>query len=250
MEFLNAEPPINSNNFPECNDTKEIRYYIFEIKTESFTKNGEITEYSRTARVDKREKVCEIVKKLLDRGENYLRHQSHVDNIATVLPMIQESFSGKYIELDFSGNLALKPKHEVQDAHFSGKQYSLHCSIVEPGENKHVYHLSDDTNHDPAFGNEVLEDIFKSWNITDETIKYKSDNAPTQDKNEFTFQSMMNLSNKYNVRIIHNCGAAGLGKGFIDTISILGVKAVLRRDFVSDDSWFGSSNDICEYLSS
>ena len=41
-------------------------------------------------------------------------------------------FSGKYIQLDCSENLVLKPKHEVQDAHFSGKKYSLHCSIVEP----------------------------------------------------------------------------------------------------------------------
>ena len=29
-------------------------------------KNGKITEYSRTPRVNKKEKVCEIVKKLLD----------------------------------------------------------------------------------------------------------------------------------------------------------------------------------------
>ena len=131
-EFLNSEPPINSNNFPECNDTKESRYFIFEIKTESFTKNGKITEYSRTARVDKKEKVCEVVKKLLDRGESYLRYRFHVDNIAAVLPTIRESFPDKYIELDFSENLALKSNHEVQDDHFSGKQYSLHCSIVEP----------------------------------------------------------------------------------------------------------------------
>ena len=52
--------------------------------------------------------------------------------------MIWERFTGKYIELDFSKNLALKPKFQVQDAHFSGKQYSLHCSVVEPGENKYV----------------------------------------------------------------------------------------------------------------
>ena len=100
--------------------------------------------------------------------------------ITAVLPMIRESFSGKYIELDFSENLALNPKHEVQDAHFSGKHYSLHCSIVEPGENKYVYHLSDDTNDDPVFVNEVLEDIFKRWNIKDEIIIIKSDNAPTR----------------------------------------------------------------------
>ena len=132
-------------------------------------------------------------------------------NIEAVLPMIRESFLGKYIELYFSENIALKWKHKVWDAHFSGKQYS-HCSIVEPGENKYVYYLSDDTNHDPVFVNEVLEDIFKFWNITDETIIIKSDNAPTQYKNKFVFQSMMNRSIKCNVRIIRIYGAAVHGK--------------------------------------
>ena len=82
-------------------------------------KNGKITKYLRTARVDKKQKVCEIVKKLLDRGESYLRHRSHVYNIAAVLPMIRESFSGKYIDLDFSENIVLKPKHEVFSSVFN-----------------------------------------------------------------------------------------------------------------------------------
>ena len=133
-----------------------------------------------------------------------------MDNIAAVLPMIRESFSGK---LDFSENVGLKPKHEVQNAHFSGKQYSLHCSIVKPGDNKYVFHLSDDTNHDPLFANEILKDIFKRWNIKDEAIIIKGDNAPTQCKNKFAFQPMMNISNKYNVRIICIYGGAGHGKG-------------------------------------
>ena len=72
-----------------------------------------------------------------------------MNNIAVVLPMIRESFSGKYIELDLSKNLALNRKHKVQDANFSEKQYSVHNSIAEPGENKYVYCLSDDANHDP-----------------------------------------------------------------------------------------------------
>ena len=80
-EFLNSEPPINLNNFTDYNDTKEISYYTFEIKTESCTKNGKITEYSHTAQVDEKEKVCEIVKKLLDRSKCYLPHRSHVDDI-------------------------------------------------------------------------------------------------------------------------------------------------------------------------
>ena len=53
--------------------------------------------------------------------------------------------------MDFSENLALKTKSEFQEAHFSGKQYTLHCIIVHPGEVKFTYHLSDDTTHDPNF---------------------------------------------------------------------------------------------------
>ena len=110
--------------------------------------------------------------------------------------------------------------------------------------------MSDDTNHDPVFVNEVLEHIFKCWNIKDETIIIKSDNSPTQYKNKFAFQSMMKLSNKYNVRIIRVYGAAGHGKGLIDAMSTFGVKTILRRDIVSHDCWFQSSTDIYEYLSS
>ena len=58
--------------------------------------------------------------------------------------MTRERLTGKYIKLDFSENLALS-LFEVQDAYFSGKQYSLHCLIVEPGENKY------DINHDSIF---------------------------------------------------------------------------------------------------
>ena len=49
---------------------------------------------------------------------------------------------------------------EVPEVHFLGKQYSLHCSIVQPGDDKFAYHLSDDTTHGPSFVHQVLEDIF------------------------------------------------------------------------------------------
>ena len=84
-------------------------------------------------------------------GDSYLRHRSHVQNINEKFPLIKGAFSGPYVELDFSENLAMKPKFEAQDAHFSGKQYTLHCSIVEPSDPKYVYHMCDDTTHDPTF---------------------------------------------------------------------------------------------------
>ena len=32
--------------------------------------------------------------------------------------------------MDYSQNIALKPKHEVQSAHFSGKEQTLHCTVL------------------------------------------------------------------------------------------------------------------------
>ena len=131
---------------------------------------------------------------------------------------------------------------------FSRKQYALHCPIVQPGEVKFVYHLSDDRTHDPSFVQQVLEDIFDRWEIRDETIVVKSDNAPTQYKNKWAFESYNSLAKKYNVRIIRIYGAAGHGKGVIDAMSSFGVKSILKRDIIGLDVWFGDSRDICEYL--
>ena len=124
---------------------------------------------------------------LISIKDSYLKHGSHVDNINKVFPIVKESFEGTYMELDISENIAIKPKFEVQEAHFSEKQYTLHCSIVEPGMNKYAYHLCDDTKHDPVFVNEVLEDIFTKRNIKNETVIIKSDNALTQYKNQYAF---------------------------------------------------------------
>ena len=56
---------------------------------------------------------------LLEKDESYLHHRSHGDNISEAFPLIREAFTGKYIHLDFSENLTLKPKYEIQDARFS-----------------------------------------------------------------------------------------------------------------------------------
>ena len=224
----------NEDHFPEqIETTKTLKYSYFATRKETYLRDGKEIGYTRTARQDKTDVVSNIVKLLLETGPVYLKHRSHVDNISSVFPIIKETFAGRYIELDFSENIAITPKSEVQDAHFSGKQYSLHCSIVIPGENKYVYHLSDDKRHDATFVHEVLVDIFEKWGIKDETVIIKSDNAPSQYKNKYAFASMQNLANKYNVTIVRIFGAAGHGKGLIDAMSSFGVKAILRRDIVT-----------------
>ena len=238
-----------NEKYPEFNDDNEIKYYIFGPKTESYFKDGKEVQYKRTARTDKKDKVSAIALELISIKDSYLKHRSHVDNINRVFPIVKEAFQGAYIELDFSENIAIKPKFEVQEAQFSGKQYSLHCSIVEPGINKYVYHLCDDTKHDPIFVDEVLEDIFTKRNIKNETVMIKSDNAPTQYKNKYAFYLLQQIANKFNVTIGRIYGAAGHGKGLIDAMSSFGVKGILRRDIIGNDEWFSNSDEICDYLS-
>ena len=134
ITFLNDSQSLKLSDrtdiYPEFNDEKEINYYIFGPKTESYFKNGKEIQYTRTARIDKKEEVSVIAQKLISIKDSYLKHRSHVDNINKVFPIVKESFQGTYIELDFSENIAIKPKFEVQEAHFSGKQYTLHCQSL------------------------------------------------------------------------------------------------------------------------
>ena len=134
-----------SDLFDEIDAKNDCKYYEYKrIKESYYEENGKSVEYTRTAHVDLCEPVCKLVQKLRDIGPKYLKHRTYVDNCAAAFPLLKDRYEGKFTELDFSKNLSLRPKDEVQSAHFSGKQFTLHCSIVEPTENRYHYHLSDD----------------------------------------------------------------------------------------------------------
>ena len=102
---------------------------------------------------------------------------------------LKKDFQEKYIKLDFSENLALRPKHEAPSAHFSGKQHILHCAIFFPGDIIFHYHLSDDTKHDPVFVDEVLRDLVRQYDMKNEDVMIQSYKAPKQYKNRHPFCS-------------------------------------------------------------
>ena len=140
----------------------------------------------------------------------------------------------------------IKPRFEAQDANFSGKQFILHCVIVQPGQTKYVYHARDDTTHNLFFVYQELTDI--KGDAKNEAVIIKSDNAPTRHKNKYTFHSMQKLSDMCNIRIIRLHGAAGHGKGLIDTVSSFGVKYILCKNVIAFEKWFGNSGEKCSYL--
>ena len=133
--------------------------------------------------------------------------------------LMKDSFTGKFNELEFSENLSLRPKYEVQLAHFSGKQYTLHWAIAEPFDTRYHYHLNDDTKHDPFYVDQVLRDIIIKYDIRNENLWIQSDNARTQYKNKHAFGLLQKLADDFNLRIIRTYGAAGHGNGVIDAMS-------------------------------
>ena len=77
-------------------------------------------------------------------GDSYLKHRTYLDNVPATFPEIKWACDDKYIELNFPQNLALRPKDEDHLDHFSGKQSTLHCAIVNPVKFRYHFHLSDD----------------------------------------------------------------------------------------------------------
>ena len=108
--------------------------------------------------------------------------------------------------------------------------------------------MSDDTKHDGIFVDHVLIDLIANYNISNEDLWVQSDNASSQYKNKHSFGLLQSLANEYNLRIIRTYGAAGHGKGAIDTMSSFGVKNILRQDIVTHDVFFNNSCDMAEYL--
>ena len=144
-----------------------------------------------------------------------------------VFPLLKDSYTGKFMELEFSQNLSLRPKDEVQSTYFCGKQFTLHCAIVEPADYRYHYHITGDTKHDPIFVDQVIRDIITHYNIRNEDLWIQSDNAPTQYKNKHAFRLYQNLADEFGLRVIRPYGAAGHNKGVIDALSSFGAKNIL-----------------------
>ena len=82
---------------------------------------------------------------------------------------IQKSLQQFHARIHPSGceNIVLRPKNEVQLAHFSGKQQTLHCTVLEncissASPHSYMYHLSDDTHHGSILTFYIMESIIQN----------------------------------------------------------------------------------------
>ena len=122
--------------------------YVFEnVFMKYFNKHEKEVKYKRTARVDKREPLLDCISKLQELTVPYLLHQFSVCCDTVYGKKFLSQTSHYVLWLDYSQNLALKEKRQVQSAHFLGKQQTLHNTVLYKPNNqghKFIYLLSDD----------------------------------------------------------------------------------------------------------
>ena len=126
--------------------------------------------------------------------EEYLVHRYEVENDKREWKLILHTVPtyGPIFHLDYSENIQLTPKREVQAAHFNKPQYSLHCTVMHDFDiikqeeaNKYFFHFSLDMTHDSVYTEAV---IFSMLSTTDFKIfRFKSDNMKAQSKCKYVF---------------------------------------------------------------
>ena len=194
----------------------------------------------------------ELYKIVSSKTKQYTTHRYQIENDKFVFPKILETTDkfGRVFWMDFSENVSGTPKWEVQDAHFSKQQYSLHCTVAHlNNEYEYLYHLSDDLLHDAKMVAAVVESILNIYNEDSVLNRFKSDNCTCQYKclNVFPFWRRMAIE-KGKIFITYY-GVSGHGKGQVDGMSAFGIKGPLRRAIITHDNFFNSANDIVEFLS-
>ena len=126
---------------------------------------------------------------LQDIAQKYVLHRYFVLSDNIFWTKFKSLYANPILTIDYSENIDLVPKHEVQSAYFSGRQHTLHCCFIEEeGTFMYVYHLSNDTIH-YVMTFEILKNIIHQYPavISNGKLLLRSDNCSTQFKSKFVF---------------------------------------------------------------
>ena len=238
---------------PNVDSGTKISYYKFEVTKTSYLskKTNTIKECKRTERVNVSQDVKALLQDIYKLKEKYLLHRYQVENDRMEWRKIIETNHqfGPLFHLDYSENVSGTPKFEPQDAHFSKRQFSLHCTVVHFGDKEHhfLYHLSDDLTHGWCYTEKVVEDIIKMYPDA-QIYRFKFDNCSPQYKSLNIFPIFLRLAALNKKIIIGYYGVKGHGKGLVDAMSGFGLKTPLRRAIVTSDIFFDNAETVHKYF--
>ena len=172
---------------------KVVSFYVFEaVKTKCFSKLGKDVSYDRTARVDKKDLIQNIISQLQSAAMHYLIHHFFIINDFTYWRRFLSETEHYTLWLDYPQNINFTKKRQVQSAHFSGRQHTLHSTVLQApknGKHSYIYHLPDDTSQDTVMTFGIIKDIIHCHPevIQDKVLILRSDNCQEHYKCKYTF---------------------------------------------------------------
>ena len=188
----------------QCMNDEIVKYYQFEVVETNYTnhKTGEIQKSSRCERVDHEASYDFLFDKLMNIQHSYLFHRFQVcnDNFEWKNILLTVPNLGPIFHLDFSENITNTSKFEPQSAHFSKKQFSLHCSVMHScsqdfPQYQYFDHFSDVIRHNFYFSITVIKDLLTYIeNLDMDIYRFKSDNCSVQYKCRYFFPLIRSIA--------------------------------------------------------
>ena len=235
-----------------------VSYSQYEKVTERYfdKSTGEEKTYDRTSRRDytgeERKTLREVYNMLMDCAPQYLEHRYYVTCDKVCWSKFKAETKNPILWLDYSQNIKLTPRTDVQSAYYSGKQQTLHDGLIQmpDGSLKYIYHLSDDTHHDSVMIDQIIRDILSSYPelTSNRELILRSDNCSPQYKCRFVFYNMLKLAKEYNIKIHWFFGEPGHGRGLIDAMAWFGCKGPLRKVIIQTNAWFKNALAMLTHL--
>ena len=136
-----------------------------------------------------------------------------------------------------------------QDAHFSKRQLSLHCTVAHhPEYNTYIYHLSDNRKHNHCFTNVGVKSLIDCFPDI-ETYQFKSENCKEQYKRLNIVPLFCKLAIEHKKMFIYYYGVNGHGKRLVDAMSGFGLKTLLQKAIVTEDFFYDSAQKVYKCIS-
>ena len=174
-------------------DLRGPRFLRFEKYDE-----GKLQDYNS------KETIQFMIEYLEQRLAKFLLHRNHLSYYRSSCPEYIQSHGNMSYHMDFSENLSLPLKYEVQSKYWSKKQVTVHTGVLRhvSGDLK-IYHsvLSDDKTHDQVFVKNVMDQILIGMTEADcsqdEALMAVSDNCSGQYKSAQHFHDLQLASTLY-----------------------------------------------------
>ena len=98
----------------------------------------------------------------------------------------------------------------------------------------------------------IIEDVILKHPeiIKSGILVLRSDNCSQQYKSRFVFKKLLEICQKYNIKILCFYGEAGHGCGLIDAMAWFGCKGPLHNEIIQSDTWFHNEEQMTSFLQS